>query len=33
MGDYRIRYEIDDENSVLKVLQCKHCREVYKDRS
>ncbi len=33
VGDYRIRYEIDDENSVLRVLQCKHRREVYKDRS
>lgn len=33
VGDYRIRYEIDDENAVIRVLQCKHRREVYQDRS
>ena len=33
VGDYRIRYEINNENSVVKILQCKHRREVYKDRS
>lgn len=33
IGDYRIRYEVDDETLVIKILQCKHRRDVYKDRS
>jgi mRNA interferase RelE/StbE len=31
VGDYRIRYEIDDKKLVITLLQCKHRREVYKD--
>ena len=33
VGDYRIRYEIDDDDLMVKVLQCKHRRDIYKDRS
>ncbi|WP_017292444.1 type II toxin-antitoxin system RelE family toxin [Geminocystis herdmanii] len=29
--NYRIRYEIDDSNHQIKILQCKHRREVYRD--
>jgi mRNA interferase RelE/StbE len=30
IGDYRVRYDVDDTNQVLRLLQCKHRREVYK---
>jgi mRNA interferase RelE/StbE len=30
VGDYRIRYEIDDENQLVKILQCKHRKDVYR---
>lgn len=30
VGDYRIRYEIDNEELSIKILQCKHRREVYR---
>ncbi|WP_013321159.1 type II toxin-antitoxin system RelE family toxin [Gloeothece verrucosa] len=30
VGDYRVRYEIDDENQVIRLLQCKHRRDVYR---
>ncbi|MGB5593407.1 MAG: type II toxin-antitoxin system RelE/ParE family toxin [Crocosphaera sp.] len=30
LGDYRIRYQIDDSNQKIKILQCKHRREVYR---
>lgn len=33
VGDYRIRYEIFDEELKVQILQCKHRREVYKDKS
>jgi mRNA interferase RelE/StbE len=33
VGDYRIRYEINDSQLQVKILQCKHRREVYKDNS
>lgn len=33
VGDYRIRYEISDEELKVQILQCKHRREVYKDKS
>jgi len=33
VGNYRIRYEIDDLNYQLKILQCRHRREVYRDNS
>jgi mRNA interferase RelE/StbE len=32
VGDYRIRYEIFDEELKVQILQCKHRREVYKDK-
>lgn len=32
VGDYRIRYEIDDDKILVKLLQCKHRRDVYKDK-
>jgi mRNA interferase RelE/StbE len=30
IGDYRVRYEIDDENQLVQILQCKHRKDVYK---
>lgn len=33
IGDYRIRYEIFDEELKVQILQCKHRREVYRDKS
>jgi mRNA interferase RelE/StbE len=33
VGDYRIRYEMFDEELRIQVLQCKHRREVYRDKS
>jgi mRNA interferase RelE/StbE len=30
VGDYRIRYEIDDQHQVIRILQCKHRRDVYR---
>ncbi len=32
VGDYRIRYEIDDENQLVQLLQCKHRKDVYRFR-
>ncbi|GAB4375603.1 MAG: type II toxin-antitoxin system RelE/ParE family toxin [Elainellaceae cyanobacterium] len=29
-GDYRIRYEIDDQDKTIRLLQCKHRRDVYR---
>ncbi|MCF4967188.1 type II toxin-antitoxin system RelE family toxin [Nostoc sp. CMAA1605] len=31
VGDYRIRYEINDESQLVRILQCKHRRDVYKN--
>jgi mRNA interferase RelE/StbE len=31
VGDYRIRYEIDDKDKSIRLLQCKHRREVYRE--
>ncbi len=31
VGDYRIRYEIDDTKSIVKLIQCKHRRNIYRD--
>ncbi|MBF2046464.1 MAG: type II toxin-antitoxin system RelE family toxin [Leptolyngbya sp. IPPAS B-1204] len=31
VGDYRVRYEIDDQNKTIQLLQCKHRREVYRE--
>lgn len=30
IGDYRVRYEIDDAKQTILILQCKHRREVYR---
>ncbi len=30
IGDYRVRYEIDDESQLVKILQCKHRKDVYR---
>ena len=30
VGDYRVRYEIDDAKQTILILQCKHRREVYR---
>ena len=30
VGDYRIRYEINDNDNIIWILQCKHRREVYR---
>jgi mRNA interferase RelE/StbE len=32
VGDYRIRYSIDDETQIIQLLQCKHRRDVYRKR-
>lgn len=29
VGDYRVRYEVDDENQIIRLVQCKHRRDVY----
>lgn len=31
VGDYRVRYEVDDANQVVRLLQCKHRRDVYRN--
>jgi mRNA interferase RelE/StbE len=30
VGDYRVRYSIDDANQILQLLQCKHRKDVYR---
>jgi mRNA interferase RelE/StbE len=30
VGDYRVRYEIDDAKQTILILQCKHRKEVYR---
>jgi mRNA interferase RelE/StbE len=30
IGDYRLVYEIQDEQLIVLLLQCKHRRDVYK---
>jgi mRNA interferase RelE/StbE len=32
ISDYRIRYEIDDQALLILLLQCRHRRDVYKER-
>jgi mRNA interferase RelE/StbE len=31
MGDYRVRYEIDDKTSTILILSCRHRRDAYRD--
>ncbi|GBF80135.1 type II toxin-antitoxin system RelE family toxin [Aphanothece sacrum] len=30
VGDYRVRYEINDSNRMIQLLQCKHRKEIYR---
>lgn len=30
VGNYRIRYEVDDSKAILKILHCGHRKDVYK---
>ena len=30
VGDYRVRYEIDDKELLILLLQCKHRKDVYR---
>jgi mRNA interferase RelE/StbE len=30
IGDYRVRYEIQDRELIILLLQCKHRKDVYK---
>jgi mRNA interferase RelE/StbE len=30
IGDYRVRYEIDDKALIISLLQCKHRKDVYR---
>jgi mRNA interferase RelE/StbE len=30
IGDYRVRYEIRDQELIILLLQCKHRKDVYK---
>lgn len=30
IGDYRVRYEIDDQSSTVLVLHCKHRKDIYR---
>ncbi|NJR50097.1 MAG: type II toxin-antitoxin system RelE/ParE family toxin [Leptolyngbyaceae cyanobacterium CSU_1_3] len=30
IGDYRVRYEIDDKALIVLLLQCKHRKDVYR---
>lgn len=30
VGDYRVRYEIDDDSQLVQILQCKHRKDVYR---
>jgi mRNA interferase RelE/StbE len=30
IGDYRLRYEIEDEELIVLLLQCKHRKDVYR---
>lgn len=30
VGNYRIRYEINDESQLVQILQCKHRKDVYR---
>jgi len=30
IGDYRLRYKVEDEQLIILLIQCKHRRDVYK---
>jgi len=31
IGDYRVRYEVRDRESIVLLLHCKHRKDVYRD--
>lgn len=31
IGDYRVRYQIDDKDLILLVLHCKHRKNIYRN--
>ena len=31
-GDYRVRYECDDDKAMIQILRCDHRKDVYKDK-
>jgi mRNA interferase RelE/StbE len=31
IGDYRVRYEVRDDEAVVLLLYCKHRKDVYSD--
>ncbi|MCC7451479.1 MAG: type II toxin-antitoxin system RelE/ParE family toxin [Anaerolineae bacterium] len=31
VGDYRIRYQIDDEQVTIYIIDCDHRKDVYRD--
>ena len=33
VGNYRIRYNVEDEAKSVRILQCKHRKDVYKDKN
>ena len=33
VGNYRIRYRIEDDSKNVRILQCKHRKDVYKDKN
>lgn len=32
VGDYRLRYEVRDDESLILLLHCRHRKDVYKDK-
>lgn len=32
VGSYRIRYEIDDNKATVRILQCRHRKDIYRDK-
>ena len=33
VSDYRVRYRLDDERYIVRILYCGHRRDIYKDNS
>lgn len=32
VGNYRVRYEISDAESLIRILQCRHRKDIYRDK-
>jgi mRNA interferase RelE/StbE len=32
IGDYRIRYRIDDTATEVAIIDVRHCKDIYRDR-